>query len=134
MFRGATRSAGAPAHYGRIDLDARIANASPHALVSILFEELIRAMRLMRRSEQPHRRSEALSRALGIIQSLHDTLNFEGGGAIAESLSSIYGEARRLLLKGMRENDPAPIEQAETMITEIAESWAAIGEGSAVSL
>lgn len=133
MFRGAAKSAGVSAHYGRIDLDARIASASPHALVSILFEELIRSMRLMRRSDQPHRRSEALSRALSIIQSLNDTLNFEAGGAIAESLSSIYGEARRLLLKAMRENDSAPIEQAETMIGEIAESWAAIGEGGAVS-
>lgn len=132
MFRAA-RSAGASAHYGRIDLNARIASASPHALVSILFEELLRAMKLMRMSEQPQRRAEGLSRALNILQSLNDTLNFEAGGLIAESLSAIYGEARRLLLKAMRENDAAPIVEAEAMIAEIAQSWATIGEGNAVS-
>lgn len=133
MFRAAAKPAGASAQYGQIDLDARIANASPHGLVEILFEELMRAMTLMRKAVQPHRRSEALSRALGILQSLNDTLNFEAGGSIAQSLSSIYGEARRLLLKGMREDDPAHIIQAEAMIGEIAQSWAAMRDGAAIS-
>ncbi|MCJ8156364.1 flagellar export chaperone FliS [Sphingomonas sp. LaA6.9] len=133
MFRAAARPSGASAQYGQIDLNARIASASPHGLVSILFEELLRAMGMVRKSTQPHRRSEALSRALSILQSLNDTLNFESGGQIATSLSAIYGEARRLLLKGMREQDTAPVAEAEAMIAEIAQSWNTISEGAAVS-
>lgn len=132
MFRAAARPAGASAQYGQIDLSARIASASPHGLVTILFEELLRSISLMRKSTQPHRRSEALSRALGILQSLNDSLNFETGGQIATSLASIYREAGRLLLKGMRDDTIADLDQAEAMIAEIAQSWQAIGEGSAV--
>ncbi|RJF93213.1 flagellar export chaperone FliS [Sphingomonas cavernae] len=133
MFRAAARPSGASAQYGQIDLNARIASASPHGLVSILFEELQRAMGMMRKSVHPHRRSEALSRALSILQSLNDTLNFDAGGQIAESLSAIYGEARRLLLKGSREQDVAAVAEAEAIIAEIAQSWTAMGEGAAVS-
>ena len=50
-----------------------------------------------------------------------------------ENEAAIYAEARRLLLKGMREQDSAPVAEAETLITEIAQSWSAIGNGIAVS-
>lgn len=133
MFRAAARPAGASAQYGQIDLTARIAGASPHGLVTILFEELLRAIALMRKSTQPQRRSEAFSRALSILQSLSGSLNFEAGGQIARSLASIYEETRRLVVKGMRENNLADLEAAEAMIAEIAQSWQAIGEGVAAT-
>ena len=132
MFRTAAQPAGASAQYGQIDLNARIAGASPHGLVTILFEELLKAMTLGQRATRPERRSEALSHAVTILQSLNDTLDFEAGGQIAASLSSVYGEARRLVLKSLREADPAPLAQAAEMIGEIAQSWRTIAENAAV--
>lgn len=126
MFRTAAKPVGASAQYGQIDLNARIAGASPHGLVTILFEELLKFMTLGQRATRPERRSEALARALTILQSLDSTLDFEAGGTIAASLSSVYGEARRLVIKSLRESDPAPLDQAMEMIGEIAQSWRTI--------
>lgn len=128
MYRSSARPRGASDQYGQIELNARIANASPHGLVMILFEELLKSLILAQRASAPERRSESASRALSIITSLNDTLNFDAGGQIAATLSSVYSEARRLVMRGIRDNNAAHFAQAERMMAEIAQSWRSIGE------
>ena len=73
------------------------------------------------------RRGPRQARALSILHALETSLDFAGGGEIAEGLASIYRESRRLTLQGVRENDPLWIDRAGDLIAEIAAAWTSIG-------
>jgi flagellar protein FliS len=117
---------GAGARYRNVDMSSRMEGASPHRLVQILFEELIKAIDTMlaaQRLGEAAKRSERQSRALSILHALETSLDFDKGGEIAANLATIYREARRLITLGGRESHPAPVEQARAMLAEIAGAW-----------
>jgi flagellar secretion chaperone FliS len=121
---------GAQARYQSVDLASRIEGASPHRLVGILFDELIKAldtMALACRKGDFVQRGASQARALSVLHGLEGSLDFDQGGAIARGLAAIYSEARRLVLEAGRENDAARAIQAREMLHEIASAWEAIG-------
>jgi flagellar protein FliS len=130
MFNTANAYGGAGARYRNIDMSSRLEGASPHRLVAILFEELLRAIETAQAADRQGdrgKRAERQSRALSILHALEASLDFQTGGEIAVSLSSIYREARRLIGVGGREAQPAMIEQARAMLADIASAWNEIG-------
>jgi flagellar secretion chaperone FliS len=130
MFGAAKAYGGAGARYRDIDMSSRIEGASPHRLVSILFEELlssIEALQAADRQGNRGKRAERQSRALSILHALEASLDFEKGGEIATGLSSIYREARRLIALAAREGRPEMTEQARAMLADIAGAWYSIG-------
>lgn len=120
----------ARARYQSIDMASRIEGASPHGLVAILFDELLKALDAMavaiRRGDLGQRGTRQ-ARALSILHGLEGSLDFEKGGDIAKGLSAIYREARRLTIAGAQANDAEPIVQAREMLNEIASAWNQIG-------
>lgn len=133
MFRAAGQLGGAGARYRDIEMTSRIDGASPHRLIAILFEELLRAIDAakvaMERQDQG-RLADKQARALSILQALEASLDVEKGGEIATNLSAIYREGRRLLTTGTREKRPELIAQARTMLADIASAWDSIGESA----
>jgi flagellar protein FliS len=130
MFNTANAYHGAGARYRNIDMSSRLEGASPHRLVAILFEELIRAIETAQAADRQGdrgKRAERQARALSILHALEASLDFEKGGEIAASLSSIYREARRLISLGARDAQPALVEQARAMLADIASAWESIG-------
>jgi flagellar protein FliS len=121
----------AHAHYQSVDLESRIEGATPHQLVVIMFEELLKsldAMVVAARRGDYQQRIRRQSRAMALLHGLEGSLDFAKGGEIADGLAAIYREARRLVMIGGRENDPQPIERAREMLREIASAWAQIGQ------
>lgn len=130
MFRTASAYAGAGARYRSIDVSSRLEGASPHRLVAVLFEELLRAIETSQAASRQGDRgkcAERQARALSILHGLEASLDFDKGGEIAANLCAIYREARRLIALGSRENRPEPVEQARAMIADIASAWESIG-------
>ncbi len=123
----------AKARYATIDLSSKVEGASPHQLISILYEELIKTLDTMAvglaangtlsRDGVIARRS----RASAILMGLEGSLDHAQGGELAQGLAAIYREARRLIGEGAAQHDPKPIIQTREMIAEIAEAWARIG-------
>lgn len=119
--------------YANIDIGARVEAASPHQLVSVLFEELLKnldtlivglgANGTLNRSGVILRRARANTILLG----LEGSLDRSKGGEVAAGLSAVYREARRLIAAGSDGNDAEPIREARAMIAEIAGAWAQIG-------
>lgn len=116
--------------YAAIHTGSRIEGATPHALVKILFDELLLALEASIVAERAGDRgkvSDKQARAMSILFALESSLDHERGGDIASGLAQIYREARRLLLLGAREHSAEPVEQARAMIAEIADAWNQIG-------
>lgn len=124
----------AHAHYRNVDIESRIEGANPHQLVVIMFEELLKSLDAMAVAAQRGdfaQRVKRQSRAMSILHGLEGSLDHEKGGDIAEGLSGIYREARRLVMLGSRENDPEQILRARAMLHEIASAWSQIGAAGA---
>ncbi|MDQ8757152.1 flagellar export chaperone FliS [Sphingosinicella sp. LHD-64] len=129
MYVSRGKFGAASAQYKSVDLVSRIEGASPHQLVQVMYEELLKALDAMAvavRRNDFSQRGERQSRALAILTGLETSLDFEKGGEIATGLVAIYREARRLVLAAGRENDADRIKQARDMLYEIATAWDAI--------
>ncbi|MEJ7926857.1 flagellar protein FliS [Sphingobium sp. AN641] len=125
-YAGAT----AMRRYAAVHSGSRTEGASPHALVKILFDELLLALETAIVAERMGDRvkvSDKQARAMSILFALESSLDFDKGGDIARGLGQIYREARRLLLTAARERSVEPVDQARDMIAEIADAWGQIG-------
>lgn len=125
MFYGQGYAGSATRRYAAVHAGSRIEGATPHALVKILFDELMFAMDaavVADRQGDRTKSTEKCSRALTILHALESSLDFDQGGDIATGLAQIYRESRRLLIAGSQEE----VTRARAMIAEIAEAWALI--------
>lgn len=121
---------GAGARYRNIELASRVDNASPHRLIAILFEELLRtveATKLALERGDVARQADRQARALSILQALDASLDHEKGGEVAANLSAIYRHCRGLIATATRNKDVAVIERARATIADIASAWDSIG-------
>ena len=118
------------ARYQSVDIASRIEGASPHTLVQIMYEELLKALDAMAFATARGdyvQRGEHQSKVLAVLTGLETSLDFDKGGQIAVDLVAIYREARRLVIAGGREGDAQLVTQAREMIQEISNAWDAIG-------
>ena len=126
-----TSQAAARARYRNVDLGSKVEGASPHRLIGILYEELLKTLDAMTaamagdapRATMPARRARASSILLG----LETSLDHANGGELSAKLALVYREARRLIGEGAARNDPQRIGQAREIVAEIAEAWNVIG-------
>ena len=130
MFGAPSRYAPPGARYRDVDVSARIEGASPHGLIMILFEELLKGVDTLRAAERTGdawRHAAVQARATSILHGLEAGLDYEKGGEIAVSLGRIYKEARRLLATPAGAERMPALDQARAMLGDIAGAWASIG-------
>ncbi len=119
----------ARARYQQVDVVSRVEGADPHALVTILYEEVLKALDAMAVAAARKdftQRGDKQARALRLLTGLETSLDFEQGGELAVGLARVYREARRLVIAAGRENDARKIGEAREMLTGVAEAWAEI--------
>ena len=126
MYRAAGHFGGAGARYRNIENATRLEGASPHKLIAILFEELLRAVdatKLAMERGDMARQADRQAHALSILQALDASLDKVRGGEVAANLSRIYKEGSRLIATGTREKRADLILRARDMLGEIASAW-----------
>lgn len=123
---GGDRSAAA--QYRQIDLASRTDGASPHVLVTLLYEELSIALGVMTRAGEAGdaaRRGQLHERACTILHALEHGLDLRGGGDLARSLAQIYGQMRRRLTAA-RAGDDAALAEISEGVASLSAAWARI--------
>ena len=121
-----THPAIASQHYRMLDLQSRVASASPHGLVSLLYEELLRSLDLIIAKYAQGKTiagNAHLAKALSIFIALEGSLDFSKGGDLAAVLSRIYRSATRSLNEAARNDDIGKIVDARAAISDIAYAW-----------
>lgn len=112
--------------YRRIDLAGRTAEADGPALVQLLYDEAVAALRTAAWAVE-HRhfalKSEKLTRATAILFALEAGLDFETGGDVARTLSRLYTGARQTIVKASIGHDPAPFREVAATLDEIGAAW-----------
>jgi len=119
-----------PQAYARISLESRVAGATPHQLIAMLFEGACGAIahaRIAFAQGNVARRGEMISKAINIVDNgLRAALDHQKGPAIAADLERLYDYISRLLMQANLHSSPDKLAQAETLLRDLAEVWQAI--------
>ena len=102
-----------------------------HEVILKLFDGALRQVRFARgwfeHSDLTNGRT-ALCHAIAIIdQGLKYSLDHDGGGETARSLSSLYSYLSGRLLMAVRRADPEILDEVESILTELRSGWASLG-------
>jgi len=112
--------------YRDVDLAGRTATADPAALVTLLYEELVAALRVAGWAAEHRRfetRSERVTRATAILFALEAGLDHERGAAVSDTLARFYAGARREVIRASLGTEAKPFLDVAASIEEIAGAW-----------
>lgn len=123
-----TRAASA---YKRVNVETGVESATPHQLVSMLFDalsqHLLAAQGAMQRGDVATK-CQKVSAAVRILEEgLRGVLNLEQGGEIARNLDSVYEYCINRLTTANLKNDPALIAEVMGVLAPICSGWKQIG-------
>ncbi len=114
--------------YKNANREAVAESEDPQALIMVLLDELLRAMRayvtiVEKQDDAKARKNDNLTRSLTIIYGLQSCLNFEEGGEIAENLFKLYEYSRVQLLDASATGETVGMNAAIQAISDIREAW-----------
>ena len=114
--------------YRRIDVAGRTADADGPALVQLMYEELILALRAAAMAAAARRydvRADRVTRATAILFALEAGLDFDKGAGVSETLARFYAGARAQVVQASLGTDGAPFRAVADSLDEIAQAWKA---------
>lgn len=117
--------------YGVVQHDVGIASASPHKLISMLYEGAIftiaSAKRHLEKGEVAER-GAAISKAIAIIdQGLKISLDTKAGGELAENLHALYDYMTERLFQANLKSDVRALDEVEQLLRDLKGAWDQIG-------
>jgi flagellar protein FliS len=116
--------------YSKTAVHTTVEAASPHQLVSMLFDGLLKHLRMARThmvNGNVAEKASSISKALNILtQGLHASLNPEAGGEVAQSLATLYEYCEQRLFLANAQNQIAMIDEVVALIEPVRVAWEAI--------
>ena len=107
--------------------DDDLLEASPLKLVQLLYRgalDSIASARRYLRLGDIRARSRAINKAMAIVTVLARSLNTEQGGELGRNLARLYDYVERLLIQANSEQREQPLEEAERLLSTLADAWA----------
>lgn len=116
--------------YQDVQVTTGVDGASPHQLITMLFDGLIDALAQARggmRSGNIASKGAAISRAVRIIdEGLKAGLNLQEGGPLASDLNDLYAYMTLRLTQANLRNDEAALDECGSLIEPLRSAWASI--------
>ena len=117
--------------YKNANREAVVESDDPQALIMLLLDELLRAMRgyvsgISKDDSKEIRKNDQFTRSLTMLYGLQSCLNFDEGGEIAENLFRLYEYARVQLIHASQTGDIDGTQVAISSISEIREAWSSM--------
>lgn len=121
--------------YSQAGLDAKVAAASPHGLISMLFDGAVsaatKARYLVEQINAGNKEVQliadkglAISKAVAIIDDgLKASLNLEAGGELAANLYALYEYLGRRLIEANISNSLDILEEVIRRLSELKDAW-----------
>lgn len=121
--------------YSKVGVETDVMNASPHRLISLLFDgaheamsQAIGAIQTQRTADKNH----CLGRAVRILdEGLKSALNLEAG-PLAADLRDLYAYLCARLTHANLHGDISAIEECQRLLQPVREAWQSIGQPAEV--
>jgi flagellar protein FliS len=121
--------------YQRVGVDTGVDGSDPHALVLMLFDGALEAIKHAQGHLAAGRvleKGQALAKAARIVEEgLKASLDRQAGGALAHQLARLYDYATLRLLQANLRNDHKALVEVTTLLADLRETWAKIGKNGA---
>jgi flagellar protein FliS len=107
-------------------LETRVLSADPLELICLLYQHAIEAVRDARAhmaSGEIAPRSQAITKAIGILGELNLSLDHGAGGAISSNLEQLYNYMMVRLTEANIRKQEAPLREVEVLLSTLAEAW-----------
>ena len=107
-------------------LETRVLSADPLELICLLYQHAIEAVRDARvhmASGEIAPRSQAITKAIGILGELNLSLDHGAGGAISSNLEQLYNYMTVRLTEANMRKQEAPLTEVESLLSTLAEAW-----------
>ena len=121
--------------YQKVGVETGVAAASPHQLVTMLFDgfnDAIAQARAALQRRDIEAKCKAITRAVRIVdEGLKASLDVRAGGKLAEDLLALYGYVALRLTQANLNSDAAALDECQTLLEPVRSAWAAIGPGVA---
>jgi flagellar protein FliS len=115
--------------YQSVGVSSGVEGATPHRLVQMLMEgaldRIATARGALLRGDLAEK-GRHIGWAINVVGGLRASLDLERGGEIAANLDSLYDYVTRRLSEGNIQNDPAALEEVQSLLGEIKAGWDAI--------
>jgi flagellar protein FliS len=125
----------AAAAYKRVAADTNVQGASPHQLVSLLFDALLQSLARARGALEAGdvaAKGAAIGKAVRILEEgLKAGLNLGQGGELARNLRGLYDYSTARLTHANLHNDAAALSEVSALIEPVADSWRQIKSSAA---
>jgi flagellar protein FliS len=123
--------------YKNANREAVVESDDPQALIMLLLDELLRAMRgyvsgISNDDSKEMRKNDQFTRSLTMLYGLQSCLNFDEGGEIAENLFRLYEYARVQLIHTSQTGEIDGTQVAISSIAEIREAWSVMEPGAKI--
>lgn len=116
--------------YRQVGVESQLAGASPHRLVSMLFDGFMEAVAVARgamREGRTEAKCVAIGRAVRIVEEgLRGGLDIGAGGTLARDLNDLYGYLTMRLTQANLRNDEAVLEECQRLVTPLQQAWVSI--------
>lgn len=112
--------------YKQVDLETRVANASPHKLIQMLYEGAIERLSIAKGAldrEDMATKGIMLGKAISILSGLRDSLDKGVESELPDNLDRLYEYMQFRLLEANRDNDQAGIEEVLSLIKTVKSGW-----------
>ena len=124
-------SSRAASAYQRVSVETAVSQASPHQLVNLLLEGLLRNVGAARAAMQRGDiavKGKNINAAVRIIdEGLKPALDLARGGDLAANLNGLYGYCSLRLTQGNLHNDDVALADVMRVIEPVADGWKQIG-------
>lgn len=117
--------------YARLGIETSVNSASPHQLITMLFDGAAGAIAMARHHMLERRvqaKGESISKAINIVESglkagLDASAGGEHGAHLVQNLSALYDYISRRLMYANLHDDVAALDQSARLLEDIASAW-----------
>jgi flagellar protein FliS len=122
--------------YQEVELQAKVASASPHRLVQLLYEAALSHLQLAQQllqlpeidRAQRAAVDRALSKSVDVVIELRDSLDLSIGSDIPHNLDLLYEYIERRLLHARLKKDLDAVNESLSLLETLKSGWDAIAQ------
>ena len=123
--------------YHKVGVETGVPAASPHGLVTMLFDgfnDAIAQARIALRQGDIEAKCKAIGRAVRIVdEGLKAALDVGAGGPLAADLFALYGYVAVRLTEANLHNDSLALDECAALLEPVRSAWLAIEPASAAT-
>lgn len=113
-----------------VQMEQNAENLTPHAVIQLLLDgalERLDQAALQLRCGREDQAGQLMHKAIGIINGLRESLDFELGGDMAIRLDRLYGYVIQRLEEAESDTGELILAESSKMLAELKSGWDAIG-------